>query len=881
MNNSQWVTTQEIRKTTLRSITISQILIAISILATPIALGGVHNSVAAILAATGLLGLLFEQVRRMRSSQTPEIVVSIPTLGLALFAMICLLQVVPVPGLLQRLLNPVGYAAYVESWQLALPGQEVSTDWRSLSLEPQKTAASGLRWLTLVFFAVMVANIGFSRSLWRKLLWTVMASGAVVWAIGLVQDVLGTNLFLGFYKAEIPVLSLSTFVNSNHAAVFFGLVSLAAFAFVMQEYRDRVVQTIAAAVIGILALVLMAIHQSDGTELAYALGLLIIGAGLSLRMGAAQAARRRLMELSWVQWTALLTTLAGATVLFSWMMGSDWFVEKFENSDFGRWLDDKGRGRWYMIRAALSGARDYWRFGSGSGSLELTLPPYVDWGVLRSGMTATIENEPVEWLMTMGVLATLVGGGLLLSGLWFGRRGLSGYEKGARYITAFGMSLYMLIVAMFHFPFYVLGLVLPFVVMVEYASAPRKVSGKTGQLRADSAGHVYLSHRAGWWLIGAGAVAWVVLVVSCFFAYDFDKPATFTEGERPVATSVERWVKILPTDSELFARLSIYERGQSNFERAAELADRAYVLLPNSRHLLFRARAHARVKSENSVKDRPETIALYQELFRQDRFADATQSWIDSFMIHDVRRAKARADVLSEAPPVTWIYAADRILASKGQMAAVDFCIELIERFPESVEAHLAMIRIYERSKLPGLAELWARVLVSKNLLGLPDESPPGYQELIGLLVAQNNRDEAWKLLQGAAEMNVLDGALLGHVLALRPKNPADATKEQVRLIEHAHGKYCASPIVEQRLRTCWDGESWLHELRGHEAEAQIVYRRILSRWNEPVPLAEFLARHGKCQQLEGLLREISTGTYTAARRYRDAVEKISRSCSR
>lgn len=821
----------------------------------------------------------------MRSSQTPEIVVSIPTLGLAFFCLVCLLQVVPVPGLIQRLLNPAGYAAYVESWQLALPGQEVSTGWRSLSLEPQKSAASGLRWLSLVFFAVMVANIGFSRGLWRRLLWTVMASGAVIWGIGLVQNALGTNLFLGFYKAEIPILSLSTFVNSNHAAVFFGLVSLAAFAFVMQEYRERVVQTIAAAVIGIVSLVLMAIHQSDGTELAYALGLLVIGGGLSLRMGAAQAARRRLMELSWAQWTALLTTLGGATVLFAWMMGSDWFVEKFEESDFGRWLDDKGRGRWFMIRAALSGARDYWRLGSGSGSLELTLPPYVDWGVLRSGMTATIENEPVEWLMTMGVLVTLIGGGLLLSGLWFGRRGLSGYEKGARYIAAFGMSLYMLIVAMFHFPFYVLGLVLPFIVMVEYASAPRKVSGRSGRLRSASAGHVYLPHSAGWWLIGGGAVVWTVLFVSCFFAYDFDKSTTFQEAEPPVAASVERWVRTLPTDSELFARLSIYERERGNFERAAELADRAYALLPNSRHLLFRARAHARVKSKevgkNNVKDRPETVALYQELFRNERFADVTQPWIASFMIHDVRTAIARAEVLSQAAPVSWIYAADNIFASKGQMAAVDFCIELIEQFPESVEAHLAMIRIYEKSKLPGLAELWARVLVSKNLPGQPDESPPGYQELIGLLVAQNNREEAWKLLQGAAEMNVLDGGLLGHVLALRPKNPADASEEQVRLIEFSHNKYCASPIADARLRACWDGESWLHELRGHKEEAQIVYRRILSRWNEPLPLAEFLSRHGKCQQLEGLLREISTGTYTTARRYRDAVEKISRGCSR
>lgn len=819
----------------------------------------------------------------MRKAQTPEIVLSIPALGLSFFALVCLIQVLPVPSVIQRVINPAGYAAFVESWQVAWPEQEISSAWRTLSLDPKKTAASGLRWLSLAVFSILVVNLGFNRTLWRRLLWTVMASGVVVWGIGLVQDILGNNLFLGFYKAEIPVLSLSTFVNSNHAAVFFGLVSLAGFAFVMQEYREKVAQTIAAAAIGILALVLMAIHQSDGTELGYALGLIVIGAGLSLRMGVAQAAMRHLRDLSRTQLAVLLTALGGAVVLFAWMMGSAWFIEKFEASDFGRWLDDKGRGRWFMAMAALRGAGDYWRFGSGAGSLEFTLPAYVDWGKLRGGTTATIENEPIEWLMTMGVPVTVVGGALLLSGLWFGRGRLASFEKNARYIAALGMSLYMLIVAQFHFPFYVLGLALPFVVLVEYATAPRKVSRTTGQLRAASVGHVYLSHRAGWWILGAGAVGWGVLVASCFFAYEVDKSGSFEEQTVADVAKIEKWIHTLPTDSGLFARLSIAAREQSDFERAATLAERAYALNPDSRHLLFLARAHARIQSSDSpnpgVQDRAETLALYQELFKSGRFINPTRGWIDKFMLPDVKTAKGRAHALAEAEPTSWLYAADKILARDGLPAAVDFCIELNEMFPESVEAYRAMIRIYDKSKQPALAELWARLLLSKNLAGPADESPPGYQELVGLLVAQNHRDEAWQLLHSAAEMEVLDMQLSEHILKLRPEVPEDASPEQVKLIEYAHLKYCASPIADARLRTCWNGESWLHELRGHDEEAQIVYRRIFSRWHEPRPLANFLVRNGKCQHLEGLLREISVGPYTPARRHRDFVERASKGC--
>src|SRR5690606_1444615 len=152
-----------------------------SILATPIALGGVHNSIAAVIAATGLLGLLWEQARRMRKAQTPEIVLSIPALGLSFFALVCLIQVLPVPSVIQRVINPAGYAGFGEGWQVAWPDQEFSSAGRTLSVEPKKTAACGLRWLSLAVFSFLVVNLAFNRTLWRRLLWTVMASGVVVW----------------------------------------------------------------------------------------------------------------------------------------------------------------------------------------------------------------------------------------------------------------------------------------------------------------------------------------------------------------------------------------------------------------------------------------------------------------------------------------------------------------------------------------------------------------------------------------------------------------------------------------------------------------------------------------------------------------------------
>ncbi len=757
-----------------------------------------------------------------------------------------------------------------------MPERGVEGAWRALSLDPQRSAGAGLRWLSLGLFALIVANMGFRGSTWRRLLWTVMATGCVVWAIGLVQEASESKLFLGFYQAEIHIRTLSTFVSSNHAAVFFGLVSLAAFALAMQEYRQRVAQSIGASAVGIVALVLMATHQSDGTLLAYAIGLIVLAAGLSLRLGIAQKARRRLQELSGAQIAAIVSSLLGLVAIFVWMMGWPALVDIFEQSSIGRWLDDNGRARFFMAKAALVGAGDFWRFGSGAGSLEHVIAPYVDWSVLRDGTIPTIESEPIEWLMSMGVLPTLVAGGLLASGLWWSGKSLSANESRSRYIVAFGLGIYMLIVAMFHFPFFALGIALPFVVLVEFAIAPRAraSSSSTGQGPGEGGRcHLRLSLAAGWAMWFASALAFALFVWLAFFVYDLDERDG--PGERAATTAeLATWLRLRPTDSQTFARLSIEARQGGELERAAALADRAFELRPTSRHMLFRARAHAR------QAEREQAVALYTTLFATPSFTDVRAGWIERFMIQDLHTASERADALSLAPREWWTHAAEKILAAEGLNAAVDFCLQLIERFPQEPAAHQAAIRVYQLSKQPALAELWARLLLTKNLDGGEGRAPPGYRELVSLLITQGNAEEAWQLLYGAAEGGVLDDTLAGDVLRIRPSLPTQASPEQVRLIEHARQTHCAPPINNSRLRNCWEIEAWLHELHARHEEARIVQRRIFVRWHDPRGLAALLARQRNCQQLAGLLRELS-GEYTPARRHRPAVEKLSQQCSR
>src|SRR5690554_8238560 len=92
---------------------IPQILIAICLMATPVAIGGVHDVVAASLAALGLFAWAFQLWKPsgrdgIHGGKTGAVVFSIPSLGLWLFALVCLVQAVALPEIFHKVFNPLG-----------------------------------------------------------------------------------------------------------------------------------------------------------------------------------------------------------------------------------------------------------------------------------------------------------------------------------------------------------------------------------------------------------------------------------------------------------------------------------------------------------------------------------------------------------------------------------------------------------------------------------------------------------------------------------------------------------------------------------------------------------------------------------------------------
>ncbi|MFU8805021.1 MAG: tetratricopeptide repeat protein, partial [Bradymonadaceae bacterium] len=758
-------------------------------MATPIAIGGVHSVVAAALVGVGLLAWALQLAQPGQShgeGETGRVFFSIPSLGLWLFALLCLIQVLPLPPFFHSVLNPLGLEHFSSSWQAVFSSAEPS-GLRALSLDPSRTADYGLRWMALAIFAALAANMGFRSTLWRRLLWTMIIAGAAVWGIGLVQHFMDLDLFLGFYKAEIHITSTSTFVNKNHAAVFFGLVSLAAFALTMQEYRARPWQAIGASFAGTVALVVMATSDSDGTFLAYLLGLSFLVGAISLRMGLAQKAAARLRELQPAQWAALGTAVGVGMLFIVFLIGPETFKVWFWESSFGEWLFDKGRVRYLMSKAAVLGGLDFWRLGGGAGSMELGLAPYLDWTELRAATVSTVENETADWFFSFGVLPTLLTCLLFSTGLYFSGRHLSHFEHRSRYIVVFSFAIFMLVIVFFHFPFLTLGISLPFVVLFEGGISRRYKKRRRKSEEDDKTvmpGHLSISRRAAWGLWAVAAAASVLLGFLHFRAYAVDYDAVFSEDGGYDPAGVERIVRLQPTDSQLLTRLAIAARTEGDYARSAELAARAFEVRPTNRQLLFLARSRA------LAQDTSGAVEAYQELFGD--YASQHARWVNLFMLKDLRAPADRAAALQRASPLWWNPAARTIQKDEGLTAAVDFALELIDRHPDQAEAYLTVIDVYVRAQDPDLAELWARQLIGRQLIPTDARWPAGYGELVDLLISHEREEEAWKILRIAAQADFADDGLAARVLRLAP-SPAEIDEERSALLDYAHKTYCAS----------------------------------------------------------------------------------------
>jgi tetratricopeptide (TPR) repeat protein len=200
----------------------AEAVLSVLLVLLPLALGGAASWVHWPLAALAGLALVLACVGARRQRQS----VRVPLLALPLGvgALLCLLQLVPLPPGLLAVLSPE--AAGLRDFVLVPLGLDGS---RPLSMDPPATwreLAKHLAYLLTFVAAVQVCRSGRAR---RRLLTTLAFTGAGVASLGLLHALLGLTRLLGlldFVHARPPLLT--PFGNPNHLAAFLTLAATVA-----------------------------------------------------------------------------------------------------------------------------------------------------------------------------------------------------------------------------------------------------------------------------------------------------------------------------------------------------------------------------------------------------------------------------------------------------------------------------------------------------------------------------------------------------------------------------------------------------------------------------------------------------------------------------
>jgi len=338
-----------------------------------------------------------------------------PVIWLAgLFYLVSLLQLLPAPASLVRILSPTAW-----SWSQSLVARGLfSPDgfkYLSFSLSPWASAYELLKYLSYGAFVFLLARVLNTRSRIKALTVVLISAGVFQSLYGLSEFFSGTNRIFTWVNRYYSGSAFGTFINRDHYSAFLEMVfplSLGYF-LVRSEYfslrpgltwRQKIVR------FG---------QEQVQKSLLFVLPPLIIGLGLFfsrcrsgiiifiivffltlILLSLSPVAGRRKTEKTLVQVVVLLVLLGVV------LIGLEPVLERFTQGGFF----DENRLLYYNYTLGL--IADYPLLGCGLGTYVQAINPYLkkDFNVILSHA----HNDYLEMLAETG----LVGGGALILAAW-------------------------------------------------------------------------------------------------------------------------------------------------------------------------------------------------------------------------------------------------------------------------------------------------------------------------------------------------------------------------------------------------------------------------------------------------------------------------------
>jgi hypothetical protein len=816
------------------------------LLLTPLAVGGVHSEVALVIAAIGVCLLAGEYWTESRE----YVFASLPSMAFWLGALVCLFQVVPLPRDLVAFLSPHASGLFHDGW-LGMFGESSGLGWQSLSMGPARTAGWGARWLAMGVMAALTIRRANRRHAVRNLLRVVAASGLLVLAMGVVQTLAGADRILFLYEPEADIRRYTTFVSTNHAAVFYFLGGLSALGLAGDRGREHLGECVGAGVTFVVLVGAGFQCQSLASVIAFFAMLVVFTVLLVARDPGADARYSSYVLYGFGAGLGLVVVgFAGQMVGLFPATIERWIAEVFPLLSWSEWKHDLAV-RLELVRAGFRAIPDFWRLGAGAGATEYILAPYIDWSQIRPATVPTVENEPLEWLLHYGVFVGPTLGLLLGTYLVFGATRFAARMR-LRYAIGASVALFAAIVAQFHFPLVALGIVVPLVCLLEIALFPVRRSerdaGTTTATALLKRGVVRLPVSVARWGVVAAAGALALFAVISHES-SIDLPESGEEASEMTSEELQRLVRLTPSDGDVFVFGVSKALREGDIETAVRRAEYGYEVEPTANMGIVLARAYREAgRTEEAVR-------TYRRVF-SDRFDRVPHEWLSGELVPDLKRPELVARALVEADPDHWRVAARTLVDARGPSAAASFGLELVELLPDEPRGYVVTIKNYLRMEHYALAEMWARRLLERDLQTPEGGRPAGYGLLIRVLEKQGREGRAREVAVEAMRKVPESEDVAIRVASVVTEKTEAPTEGEVRAVADAMPLVCRHRGKPWRKSLCWRAEAWLAEQRGDTTGARYAYRRIAEKLDRPRRYLAFLARQRRCDELSEFLAE-------------------------
>ncbi|HXU07194.1 MAG TPA: O-antigen ligase family protein [Polyangia bacterium] len=408
------------------------------IVAAPLAAGGVHRPTLLWLQAGTLVCLLLfaTGIGMQRRDARISAAVLLPLL----FLLLPLLQSIPIPFGLRRLLDPNGTNLLADN-ALVPP-----TAW-PLSLDPPATRAYiGTAAAALVAFVVAV-HLASGQSRRYLLIRVVGLTGIAAVVVGISHRIARATEIYGSLRAGGHSLLMGPFVNPNHTAEFLEIAAFACLAAAFQ--RPTAMNRVGWGLGMVFCAAGAAATLSRGAIVALGTAMLLF-VGLRILASRGESPGRQRSTL------ALGALLLGVVVLAAVAFGSAQVVERFSSESLGE-------------NTRLQLWRDSWRvlhahpLGIGRGTFDRVYPVYRTLHTATTMRFAFVENEPLQWLIDGGwVFLAAVAAGFGVLAWHVARRG----RRDAAESALIAGLVAVLVHSGLDFGLETPGVVLPFVVVL-------------------------------------------------------------------------------------------------------------------------------------------------------------------------------------------------------------------------------------------------------------------------------------------------------------------------------------------------------------------------------------------------------------------------------